>query len=58
MLFDGVPAHGREHIHGFEKHEFRSCVMGAIKETDKQVEKSPGHLWNLSPAQPLGAQVE
>lgn len=32
--------------------------MGAIKETDKQIEKSPGHLWNLSPAQPLGAQVE
>lgn len=32
--------------------------MGAIKETDKQVEKSPGHLQNLSPAHSLGVQVE
>lgn len=31
--------------------------MGAIKET-KRLKKSSDHLWNLSLAHPLGAQVE
>lgn len=35
-----------------------AVFIGAFKETDKQIKKRPGHLWDLSETQPPGAQVE